>query len=169
MSRPLAVGIDPGTGVNSGLGIAIVDVETGRVLLCTSVWPTQVGRKIQAWQRIRELVEAIRLGLELVEENIGSIHIESFVMRGRSGETLARLVGGIITIVPKGATFVEVANTRVKKIIGGSGSDDKKTVAMALKKFYPKDVTLIEGLIRKEDFDALDALAIVTAGLKGNE
>jgi Holliday junction resolvasome RuvABC endonuclease subunit len=101
-----------------------------------------------------------------VAENVDKVFIESFVMRGKGGETLARLTGALISTVPDKAQFKEVQNTSVKKIIGGSGSDDKKVVANALLKLYPNQVDLIQNLIDAEDYDALDALAIVTAGLK---
>ena len=168
MKRRVIVGIDPGTGMKSGLGFAAVDADTGRVLALHTLWTSADPKKTPAWKRIRELASVLKQGFDLIAPNLEDVFIESFVMQAKSGETLARLVGAVIGIIPLSTRFTEVANTRVKKYVSGKGNSDKLDVAKALFLVYPYDVELIQKHIDKEDWDALDALAILTAGVKQN-
>lgn len=167
-TRRILVGIDPGTGSRSGLGFAAVDGDTGRILALHTLWTSKDTKKAQAWVRIRELASVLKEGLTMIEPNLEEIFIESFVMQGKSGETLARMVGAVIGTIPERTRFTEVANTRVKKLVGGKGDMDKLQVAQGLLKIYSADADLIQAHINSSDWDSLDALAIIAAGVKQN-
>lgn len=168
--KPLVIGIDPGTGVNSGAGVAVIDVEKNQLLMAKSVWGSRRGR-VATHLRIREISRLISSDLASFFESAQTLFVESFVMRGKGGETLARFTGAIIGIIPDGVGFEEVQNTRVKKLVGGRGDSDKLAVAEAVYDHFegsPESIEIIEELVVAEDYDAIDAIAIALAGVKYN-
>jgi Holliday junction resolvasome RuvABC endonuclease subunit len=164
--RNIIVGVDPGTGKQSGAGFAVIDVESNELLSAKSIW-CSTGSKAETWRRIQDI--SLQVGEELKSLNASRLFIESFVMRGKGGETLARFVGAVMPVMPLTMDFKEVSNTRVKMLVSGRGDDDKQAVAEAVHDYFahsPSSLDLIEELIIEEDFDALDAIAIGIAGVK---
>lgn len=170
----VVIGIDPGTGVSSPLGFAVFDIASRDILAIDEIYPGESykqRRLMPLYKKIRSINNQIE-PFVLMYPGLKAVYIESFVMRGKGGETLQRLVGGIMAIVPDGIPFREVANTRVKMIVGGKGSADKEQVAKGVLAFFspnPESKKIIEKAIEVKAFDALDAFAIAIAGVSTHE
>jgi Holliday junction resolvasome RuvABC endonuclease subunit len=108
---------------------------------------------------------------EFKPEEIALVSIETFVMKGKSGQVLQNLIGGIIARVPYEVELVHVSNTTVKRIVGGSCDDDKEAVAWGVKKYFAdysaESEGTIRGLIGKQQWDLTDAGAIAITGWEG--
>lgn len=166
----LVVGIDPGTGVSSPLGIALFDSETREIIeyaefrtttrihhRVISTVSAQVGGFIE-----RANVRAAGAGRPLL------VACEDFVLRGKGGVTLQRLIGAIFTHVPKSAEFELVQNTRVKAYAGGNGDAGKRELALAIRPYFERDASALRHInewIKTEHWDITDALAIGVSAL----
>ena len=160
------MGVDPGTGKQSGAGFAVIDLERNSLIGAKSIW-CKTGAGSPTWRRIQDI--ALTLGQELSQVEASRLFIESFVMRGKGGETLARFVGAVMPVMPLSMDFKEVSNKRVKLLVSGRGDDGKQAVAEAVHDHFShceKSLELIEELIVAEDWDAIDAIAIGIAGVK---
>lgn len=159
-------GIDPGTGSNSALGLVVFDTETREIAACTEIW-ADVSKQ-PTYDRIRSLARQAGELFNLPGNASSFTFIEYFVMRGKGGETLSRMVGALITKVPEGSSFIEVQNSTVKKLVGGHGAASKELVAEGVLEYFAdneESFTLISELIHGENWDALDAFAIAIAGV----
>jgi Holliday junction resolvasome RuvABC endonuclease subunit len=157
----IIMGVDPGTGSKSALGMAVVDVRR-RVLLR---WEEYVA-KGAAWERIRSVIGQLK-GAIIACPDVEAIASEYFVMRGKGGETLSRLVGGLIVSIPDGTKFIEVQNSTIKKVLTGRGDASKEEVAAAVLNYFKDDwesYSTVKTLIAEESWDAIDAMAIAIAG-----
>jgi Holliday junction resolvasome RuvABC endonuclease subunit len=157
----IAVGIDPGTGSSSALGVALIDTEAKKLL----DWAAFTS-KGDAWERIRDITHQLA---DFYKEHthITVVTSEYFVMRGKGGETLARMVGAVISTVPTIARWREVQNSRVKKQLGGHGAATKQEVSEGVLDYFgddPESVATISELMMDEEWDVLDAIAIAIAG-----
>lgn len=156
--------IDPGTGVKSACGIAVLSVKPGQepeLLHIEDVWA--IRPQPTTMMRIRDVVDQVeQLMTEWYEKSDGSfaVAIESFVMRGKGGETLQRFIGAVLTRVPTNKTkIIEVANTKMKKFVGGTGKADKELVLKkVLIKFPANDKLILAGI--REQYDGIDAVGI---------
>ena len=159
----LVIGIDPGTGVSSPMGFALIEPETKQILFTAEFW-TKYKKLEHRIRDISEQFEAVLTGAVLEEGD--AIFIEYFVMRGKGGETLQRMIGSIMGRTPYDLQLDHVQNTSVKLIVGGAGTADKVDVARGLRDYFNKEPArkFVQALINKEQWDQLDALAIGLAG-----
>ena len=162
---PIIVGIDPGTGSSSPTGLAIFDSSNNELLLACDI-----GSKHKALQhRIKEISDVVEATLmELVPSKRPIIVcIEYFVMKGKGGESLQRLVGSIMGRLPMHFQLEFVQNSTIKKELAGHGQADKTSVAFGVLDYFAKNKETtehIKGLLLAKNFDTLDALAIGVTG-----
>jgi len=164
---PLIIGVDPGTGSSSDTGFSVIDTETSDILYASRI-PTQ---KRLVHHRIKEISDVFDLTLQDIDKvNKDAeviVCIESFVMRGKGGETLQRLIGSFMGRIPYRFELVHIQNTTIKLMLAGHGHADKESVAAGLASQFeanPKSHALIMDLIRRQEFDILDSLAIGVSG-----
>lgn len=160
----LVVGLDPGTGKTSPTGFAAFDPET-RALIHTE----RITSEAEEYRdRYREIAGRIGELLEVIDPDMDVLVVcESFVLRGKGGEILARLTGAFMAAVPARQRFAFVQNTTVKKIVGGHGRADKHEVALGVFAWLSgNDETSeqVRHLINNAEWDVLDAIAIGIAG-----
>lgn len=156
--------IDPGTGVNSACGIAVIkQTAVGNELLhLEDIWPKFQHKS--TINRIKDIVDQVeeQMGIfyERSDSNEFVVSIESFVMRGKGGETLQRFIGAVLTRVPTTKTkVIEIQNTTMKKFVGGTGKADKNDVLKKVLIEFPANRMLLEAAVRKQ-YDSIDAIGI---------
>lgn len=171
-SRPnrIVIGVDPGTGSKSPLGLSIFNPDTREIYLAEKV-NTDFKKLEHRIKDISDVVEAKLLEAELeYEEAEVYVYIESFVMRGKSGETLQRMIGSLMGRVPYTFKLSHVQNTSVKLVLAEHGHADKKAVAEGVCYYFNSNKAarhLIRDMIedsRQSNWDILDSLAIGIAG-----
>lgn len=162
------IALDPGTGSSSGFGLAIFDPTNQDIVHHDALWPMMSRPTIHRIKSIREqLVDNINK--YVTGETI--VAIESFVMRGKSGETLQRMIGAALTAVPYRVKIVEVQNTSMKKWVGNTGKADKQQVMKGVQKYFalnPLSLVKITKLIDEDQDDILDAFGIGICAVKGD-
>ena len=167
--RVLVAGLDPGTGASSPTGLALFDPETREIIALQNVAPPDALKKFSHRVRyISEEVEEVLLSVNPYDVQLYT-YCESFVMRGKGGEMLARLTGALMSIVPWHSEFDTVANTTVKKLVAGHGRADKVEVAQAVLTYFASNAAsaaLVQGAMKRAEWDKLDALAIGICGYK---
>lgn len=163
------VGVDPGS-TSSATGVFAYDAETLDIITFRALRSQQKEFHF----RLREI--ALHFSVLLYEASrdlrMGSlpveVFIESFVMRGKSGEMLARLTGALLSKIEPGMKLRFVPNTRVKKALTGHGRGDKLAVARAVEQYFSKNIasaqTLNELRSHPDWSDIFDAAAIAIAG-----
>lgn len=161
------IGVDPGTGLSSPLGWSIINIDTKEI-----IYYNQIGSKCKsAEHRIKEIADQFEAELAAIYPIEGAnfyCYIESFVMRGKGGMTLQRLIGAILSRVPYDIPIEHVQNTTIKLIMAEYGHADKKSVAEG-SAYYLRDTPnskyLIYEMIESDDsWDILDSLAIAITG-----
>lgn len=162
----LIVGIDPGSGKSSPTGFAIIERSSKTIVHTLTLG--DVDGCTDFSHRIKRIADDLRQLLILVpiDEEV-LIFIESFVMRGKGGEQLARLTGAIMAAVPYKHRIIFVHNTTMKKAIGGNGKADKKQVAEGVRRWFrgnTESVAYVDRLIEKELWDILDAMGLALCG-----
>ncbi len=176
MSAPkFIIGFDPATGSSSKFGLALFEVEQDNKGF--NVFPSLKLLKaveLTAWGKksVRDRIKAICAQvvsevkkIEQIQDATCALYIESFVMRGKGGETLQRLIGAVMTVTPSTFEFYEVSNMQVKAFVSGHGHGDKLAVAKGVLEKLENDEQVAE-LIRHSAFDALDACAIALTGFE---
>lgn len=163
----LIVCIDPGTGSSSPTGFAVFDPITKDVF-----YAAQIGAKDKELhhriKKISDIFEATLL--QIVDDNPDKnilVCIESFVMRGKGGESLQRLIGSFIGRLPFNVELTHVQNVSVKLILAGHGHADKESVAEGVAAYFQGNQDssdLIKKLRRTKEYDVLDSLAIGITG-----
>lgn len=157
--------IDPGTGVKSACGVAVIEQApngTLELIHIEDIWPKQAHSSTM--MRIRDIVDQVEELMGYYYENKGAhefgVAIESFVMRGKGGETLQRFIGAVLTRVPSTKThIIEVQNTTMKKFVGGTGKADKELVLKKVLIQFPANQKLILAGV-KQQYDGIDAVGI---------
>ncbi len=167
MSTRYVVAVDPGTGVKSPAGLAIFDPITLDISAAEALWcPNDKDPD----KRIRFIVAAFSSALKFYKnEELALFCIEDFVMRGKGGVTLQKMIGAVVSRVPDEIPVIHVQNTRVKSLVAGNGAADKLEVGLGVLKYFSKNersAAQISLLIEDEEWDILDAFAIGIAGLK---
>jgi len=160
---PLVVGIDPSTGSRSALGFSVFDPNTQKVLVAKEmVMPSPELRT-----RIKGLVIQLVKEFKKLDENKLNyvVFVESTVMLGKGGESLQRVIGAIMAVIPSGVQMEHVSNMQIKSFVGGSGKSDKEQVALGLIPFFPEDSLLLD-LIKAHRYDALDSIAVGVTGFE---
>lgn len=161
----IVIGIDPGTGSSSPTGILIYDTETLEILYAAEIGASH--RDVD--RRIKKIVDSLRpIFQTLIDANYKFLtSIEYFVMAGKSGEMLHRLIGGILTLIPEDMPIIHIQNTTVKLIVGGDGRADKAQVARGVyAHFYSNEVSrkIVDEALFLGHYDKLDAGAIAIGG-----
>lgn len=167
--RVLVCGLDPGTGVSSPTGFALFDPETKEILALHNIAPPKDVKHFP--HRIRFIAEEAEELMLAVNPHATQMYTyyETFVMRGKAGEMLARLTGALMAIIPWHSESDGVANTTVKKLVAGHGRAEKVEVAQAVLVYFSTNEAskqLVLQAMKKAEWDKLDALAIGIAGYK---
>lgn len=156
------VGIDPGTGVSSPTGIAIFDTDGNIEFTGTIACNYKDANK-----RLRYIADQLK-HLTNDYKEIDLVCIETFVMRGKGGQTLQRMIGAAIATVKHETPIQEVFNTTVKRIVGLTGKAGKFEVGNGVLNWFltknEKSSNSIVELIADEQWDILDAFAIGISG-----
>lgn len=164
----LVIGIDPATGSTSDTGFSVFDTDTLDILYADKI----LTSKRLLHHRIKEISDVLDLTLHDIDaanpDKEIVVCIESFVIRGKGGESLQRIIGSFMGRVPYRFELTHAQNTTVKVALAGHGHADKMSVAVGLRDMFKehnkKSGEVIEGLILKREFDILDSLAIGVAG-----
>jgi Holliday junction resolvasome RuvABC endonuclease subunit len=158
----IVVGVDAGLGVSSNTGVVAFDTESRDILLheelCTNFSDTD--------KKIAFFADAFEECLRIVG-HVDLVAFETFVMQGKGGQSLQKLIGGYVSRVPYETPVKHVFNTTVKRIAGGIGNADKNAVALGVLGYFsrkPESKYLIEQLMEDERWDQLDAFAIGIVG-----
>jgi Holliday junction resolvasome RuvABC endonuclease subunit len=163
VQKRVIVGIDPGTGISSPTGLAIWDEQTKYVYFCGNL-STKTKKLEHRIKDISDQLEALLLQLEgKLKGEIVFVCIESFVMRGKGGETLQRLIGSFMGRLKYEYHLEHVQNTSVKLRVAGRGDASKELVAEGVLNHF-EGADFISTLIKQQEFDILDAFAIGIAG-----
>jgi Holliday junction resolvasome RuvABC endonuclease subunit len=160
----LIIGCDPGTGVNSPLGLTVIDPHRRILLHAEEFW---TEHKV-LHHRIKDISDRLELVLlsHLKEYPTTTFHffVESFVMRGKGGETLQRMIGSVMGRVPYEFDFGHVQNSTVKLLMAEHGHASKEEVAKSVQEFFGASNEKIEELIAAQKWDIIDAAAIAISG-----
>lgn len=161
--------IDPGSGVSSDTGFIALDLATGEIL-----YALEIGtERSELRHRLADITGTVQALLtDLANRGNVQCYVESFVMQGKGGETLQRLIGAFMACCPDEVYLEHVQNSTVKKTMAGHGHADKASVAIGTLMFFEKELPnektaeYIKALIKNKKFDILDALAIGVTGWK---
>ena len=164
----LVIGIDPGFK-SSPTAIVILD-PTEQAIVDARLFTKGILKETD--EIIRYMSRSIGYYLktkvdEYDSENV-MISIEQFVMRGKGGESMNRLIGAIMSQIPESfEQVVHAQNSTVKKYLGGHGQASKEEVAKGVVKWFGNswgNIDIVEEWIRREQWDLCDALAIGITG-----
>lgn len=162
-SKVYFIGLDAGLGVKSATGIAVIDINTFRVVAHRAIWP-QTKRNPEKFYEIA--AEARDVAKPYLKDSV--VSFESFVMAGKSGQSLQRLIGSIQAALSDSIGIMEVPNTAVKQIVSGSGKGDKEAVADGLLAYFKgknrETYELVRALKKNNQHDVIDAIAIAVSG-----
>jgi len=163
----IIIGIDPGTGISSPTGFAVVNTTTREILYAGNI-TTNRKELAHRIKQISDIFEKTVLDIAATYPDATiTCYIEQFVMRGKGGETLQRLVGSLLGRIPYDLGVEYIQNSTVKSVIAGHGQADKVSVARGLEGHFLTNAEshgLIKELVIKGEFDILDALAIGVTG-----
>jgi Holliday junction resolvasome RuvABC endonuclease subunit len=164
---PLVIGLDPGTGSSSPTGFCLFDPTSLRIHYAANIETT----KRELHHRIKEISDVLDTTLAFIAQDHPKrqllVCIESFVMRGKGGETLQRLIGSFMGRVPYNATLLHVQNTKVKLFIAKHGHASKEDVGIGVLAYFSKNKESkdqIEHFLRNKEADIIDSLAIAATG-----
>lgn len=160
----ITLAVDPATGVSSPMGVAAFEGESKTIL-----WTLALGASDKSKEhRRKRLSEVVALIAELYEERTNVyFFIETFVMRGKGGETLQRLIGAVTAALPPTIPVEYVHNTKLKQQISGNGHASKREVADGVLGWFasnPASAAYVRNLISLRRWDETDALAIGIIG-----
>jgi Holliday junction resolvasome RuvABC endonuclease subunit len=163
--KRIVVGLDPGTGVSSPTGFAAFDPDSRDLLYHSNL----VSKHKPLSTRIKDIAEQVADGLATIDPDVEVfVFTETFMMRGKSGQNLQRLIGALTAAVPYQYQPVgEVYNTTVKKVVAGHGAADKSQVAAGVYAWGSENAETklqLDALIARGEWDVLDAFAIGLAG-----
>jgi Holliday junction resolvasome RuvABC endonuclease subunit len=163
----IVVGVDPGSGVDSPTGLAIFNPDMQDILLHTTISSDSNDAEI----RVKDICTVLSRRLEELQwysqHHTILVVFENFVMRGKGGQVLQRLIGAMNAFVPKNYKTMHVYNTTVKKVVGGHGRADKAQVARGVEyhfRDYDPSWKQIHALTTLKQWDILDAYAIGLTG-----
>ena len=165
MENLIIVGVDPGTGISSPTGMVIFNPNSCDIIFAEELSSTSktTEHKVKdicgAFEAILmiELDKYVNRGWKVV------VVFENFVMRGKGGQVLQRLIGALVSRVPKDFEVIHVYNTTVKKQVGGTGRADKEQVADGVIHYFrdhDESWRSLRSLKTNRKFDLLDAFAI---------
>jgi len=152
----ITIGIDPGSGSSSPTAVGAIMLEPLRFVHVEDFWPKSKSQNA----RLRELNEFATVLLGSIDPDAElTVVVESFCIRGRGNQILQQVIGALKAAVPAHAQLIDVPNTTVKRLIGGSGKADKQAVAAGVAKRLNIDVSELSP-------DQTDALAIALAAME---
>jgi Holliday junction resolvasome RuvABC endonuclease subunit len=160
----LVVGIDPGSGKSSPTGLAIIEPDTRDILHISNVRADcdDFSHRIKGIsQQVADIVSFLDPDVHV------DIYLESFVMRGKGGEMLARLTGALMAAMPYERHVAFVHNTTMKKVVAGHGRAEKFEVGNALYIWAAgnkESQDQIEHLLLCQEWDMIDAIGLAVAG-----
>lgn len=167
-SNSVTIAIDPATGVSSPTGVAVIHDATNTIL-GTYTFPAKEKKLEHRIKRISEGVEGV---VNFYSEHFDvRVFIEYFIMRGKGGEMLQRLIGSIMGRVPLSVPIKHVHNITLKKVVAGDGHADKAAVGQGVLRHFSGHLTsepMVSRLILLKRWDELDSLAIGIAGMAGH-
>jgi Holliday junction resolvasome RuvABC endonuclease subunit len=159
----LVLAIDPGSGASSPTGISLFNPITKDIIFTTNLFsmykPTE--------HRIKDITQQLAAILDQLNNERYEVYIESFVMRGKGGETLQRLIGAFISSIPFDIKIRYVQNTKVKLKMANHGHADKLQVCQGVISWFKENKTsfdLLNQLTTRGEFDIMDSLAIGVTG-----
>ncbi len=163
----LVIGIDPGSGVSSPTGFSVFNPETKEIL-----YQGNIGTRYKLLQhRIKDISDVLEAAIKDVTDNYPKhnilVCIEYFVMMGKGGEVLNRLIGSFMGRLPYNVELLHVQNSTVKLKMAGHGHADKSLVAAGVASWFlsnDKSCKQIIGLTLANEYDILDSLAIGVTG-----
>jgi Holliday junction resolvasome RuvABC endonuclease subunit len=163
------IGIDPGTGISSPTGLACFDAATREIMIACNF--TTKHKKLE--HRLKDISDKVEVTLLDLSKHLKPsepvlVVFESFVMMGKAGETLQRMIGSLMGRVPYRFKVTDVNNKRVKKVVAGTGSGTKIEVGRGVLEYFKEQAEsrqVIERLLRHEQWDVIDAFAIGISGL----
>ena len=163
----LVIAADPGTGISSPTGFAVFEPETKEIHYLANI-----GTKRKALQhRLRDIADVFSNTIEDIDREFKDhtilVCIEYFVMRGKGGETLQRLIGALMSRLPYHFELMHIQNSKVKLMLAGHGHADKSLVALGVLEYFRENnvsEAYIKDLTLRKESDILDALAIGVAG-----
>lgn len=160
----LVIGIDPST---KRCGLAVIDPDT-RTLLHAELLESKHD---DARLRIKEIFEMAYERISMLDPELEvEVYCESTVMRGKGGETLARVTGALMAAVPFEFHFEFMHNVSMKKAIGGHGKAEKDEVAHGVANWFgacgadDRSWERVCKLWEAEAYDITDAIGIAIAG-----
>lgn len=160
----IVVGIDPGTGKTSPTALVAFNPETKQLYQHLTI---NAEDELDE-HRIVTIADAVATVLKSFEEyDDVLVCVETFVMRGKGGMQLQRLIGGILARIPRQFKVRMVYNTTVKRVVAGSGRASKEEVGRAICAIfseYRRSWEVLWGLLTTKQWDLLDAAAIGFAG-----
>lgn len=159
----LVLAIDPGSGVSSPTGIALFNPVTKDIIHTTNLYtqykPTE--------HRIKDITEQLSSLLNQLSGETYEVYIESFVMRGKGGETLQRLIGAFLAAIPFHVKIRFVQNTKVKLAMAQHGHAEKLQVCQGVIDWFASNKQsheLLTKLTQRHEYDIMDSLAIGVTG-----
>lgn len=160
--KRLVVGVDPGSGASSPTGFACFYPEERLLVHTEDIWPSEGATEYR--DRYRQIAGRVHELLEFIDPELDVLVVcESFVMRGKGGEILARLTGALMAAIPEHHRFAFVQNSSVKKVVGGHGQAEKEIVARGVLNFF-EQAQAVADIIAAGRWDLTDALAIGITG-----
>lgn len=157
------IGIDPGLGVKSATGVVVFNVDTAEIVICMEIWTKETRLQNKLYEIASEIRHEVKPYLQ-----DGIVVTEYFVMKGKGGESLQRLMGALFAALKDSISIIELQNVKVKMNVGGSGKATKQEVAEGVLSWFKNknadSAELVQELIKKEKWDILDAAAIGIAG-----
>lgn len=169
----LIVGVDPSSGSSSPVGLSIFDPQTMDILEAVNLHTKH--KKLE--HRIKDLADQLETVFKVIEKDAPEykviVAIETFVMAGKSGQILQNAIGAFLSRVPYHFQVELIQNTTMKKVIGGTGSAEKKTIGRGLEAFFEDNIDsfkLIKQLTDRGEVDIIDSIGLgVTAWLKSKK
>lgn len=161
-NKRYVIGVDPGSGSKSACGLALYDRLENKVIETKAIW-AEAGRDKPTWHRIKSV--ALQVGLYISETSVEKddleVHIEWFIMKGIGGQTLQRLIGSVMTLLPYHIKVEEVHNIGTKKNLTGRSVADKEQMGQALlERLHIDNYEYVQTLIKESRWDEIDAIAI---------
>ena len=166
-AKQLIIALDPGTGSSSPTGFSVFNPHTLEIFYAANI----DTRKGLLQHRIKDISDKLSATLDEIDRNFADheliICIEQFVMMGKGGETLQRLIGSFMGRLPYRARLTHVQNTKVKLFVAGHGHADKDAVGFGVLRYFEgnqESAAVIKRLQMQNEPDIIDSLAIGVTG-----
>jgi Holliday junction resolvasome RuvABC endonuclease subunit len=155
------LGVDPGTGASSPTGLAAINPRAFQIY-----WTKEVTTEQDSCEhhKLYDLSAQVKFEIEKLEQDEDFVvACETFVLKGKSGQLLHRLIGAYICQVEPNNHVEYIFNTTMKKLVSGSGSGDKVDIALGCQYYFrsnPTAVSYLSALIKDQRYDRTDAIGL---------